>query len=101
MDRPRSRCRTSAAPFLGHVYGNNLSSDGWSEDGAQFRVNQLYYYAQYEELAFTLSAAPPDPGQLTLHLDDLQVQLGGVVGKQVFLLDGRPTPAGRRARRWR
>ena len=70
--------------LLGHVYGNNLSSDGWTEDGAQFRVNQLYYFAQYEELAFTLSAAPPDPGQLTLHLDELQVQLGGVSGNRFF-----------------
>ena len=70
--------------LLGHVYGNNLSPDGWSEDGAQFRVNQLYYFAQYEELAFTLSAAPPDPGQLTLHLDELQVQLGGVSGNRFF-----------------
>ena len=70
--------------LLGHVYGDNLSPDGWSEDGAQFRVNQLYYFAQYEELAFTLSAAPSEPGQLTLHLDELQVQLGGVSGNRFF-----------------
>ena len=70
--------------LLGHVYGNNLSPEGWSEDGVQFRANQLYYFAQYEELAFTLSAAPSDPGQLTLHLDDLEVQLGGVSGNRFF-----------------
>ena len=70
--------------LLGHVFGNNLSSDGWTEDGAQFRVNQLYYFALYDELAFTLSAAPPDPGQLTLHLDDLEVQLDGVSGNRFF-----------------
>ena len=48
--------------LLGHVHGSSLSPDGWSEDGAQYRVNQLYYFAQHEELAFTLSAAPSDPG---------------------------------------
>ena len=64
--------------------GNALSPDGWSEDGAQFRVEQLYYFPQYAELAFAVSAAPPGIGQLTLHLDDVQVQLSGAQSERYF-----------------
>ena len=64
--------------------GNALSPEGWSEDGAQFRVEQLYYYPQYSELAFAVSAAPPQLGQLTLHLDDVQVQLSGAQSERYF-----------------
>ena len=70
--------------LLGHVYGSSLSPNGWSEDGAQFSAEQLFYFAQYAELAFKLSAAPSEPGQLTLHLDDLQVQLSGGSGEKNF-----------------
>ena len=64
--------------------GNALSPDGWSEDGAQFRVEQLYYFPQYAELAFAVSAAPPGIGQLTLYLDDVQVQLSGAQSERYF-----------------
>ena len=64
--------------------GNALSPEGWSEDGARFRVEQLYYYPQYSELAFAVSAAPPQLGQLTLHLDDVQVQLSGAQSERYF-----------------
>ena len=64
--------------------GNALSPEGWSEDGAQFRVEQLYYFPQYAELAFAVSAAPPQLGQLTLHLDDVQVQLSGAQSERYF-----------------
>ena len=71
--------------LLGTVGGGNaLSPDGWSEDGEAFEVEQLYYFPQYSELAFTLSAAPSETGQLTLHLDDLQVQLRGSPGVRYF-----------------
>ena len=69
---------------LGYMFGNGLNPNGWSEDGAQFRVNQLHYFAQYEELALTLSAGVSDPEQLTLHLDDLRVELSGVSGERFF-----------------
>ena len=45
---------------------------------------QLYYYPQYSELAFAVSAAPPQLGQLTLHLDDVQVQLSGAQSERYF-----------------
>ena len=70
--------------LLGHMFGSSLSPDDWSEDGTQYRARELYYFPLYDELALTLSAAPPDPEQLTLHLDDLQVQLGGVAGNRFF-----------------
>ena len=70
--------------LLGYVFGDGLSPNGWSEDGSQFRVNSLHYFAQYNELSFTLSAGLSDPEQLTLHLDDLQAQLGGVSGEKYF-----------------
>ena len=71
--------------LLGTVGGGNaLSPDGWSEDGEPFEVEQLYYFPQYSELAFTLSVAPSETGQLTLHLDDLQVQLRGSPGVRYF-----------------
>ena len=71
--------------LLGIVGGGNaLSPDGWSEDGEAFEVEQLYYFPQYSELAFTLSVAPSETGQLTLHLDDLQVQLRGSPGVRYF-----------------
>ncbi len=61
-----------------------LSPEDWSEDGEAFEVEQLYYFPQYSELAFTLSVAPSETGQLTLHLDDLQVQLRGSPGVRYF-----------------
>ena len=71
--------------LLGYMgVGSALSSDGWSEDGEQFRVEQLYYFAQYAELAFGVSAAPSEVGQLTLHLDDVQVQLSGAARQRNF-----------------
>lgn len=70
--------------LLGYVFGTGLSPNGWSEDGVQFRVDSLRYFAQYRELAFTLSAGLSDPEQLTLHLDDLQVQLSGASGEKYF-----------------
>ena len=71
--------------LLGTVGGGNaLSPDGWSEDGEAFEVEQLYYFPQYSELAFTLSVAPSETGQLALHLDDLQVQLRGSPGVRYF-----------------
>ncbi len=39
---------------------------------------------KYAELAFAVSAAPPGIGQLTLHLDDLQVQLSGAQSERYF-----------------
>ena len=70
--------------LLGYMFGNGLNPNGWSEDGAQFRVNSLHYFAQYRELSFTLSAGVSDPEQLTLHLDDLRVELSGVSGERFF-----------------
>ena len=71
--------------LLGYVGGGNaLSPDGWSEDGAPFRVEQLYYFPQFAELAFGVSAAPAEVGQLTLHLDDVQVQLSGAARQRNF-----------------
>ena len=70
--------------LLGHLGGNGLSPNGWSEDGEPFGVEQLYYFPQYSELAFTLSVAPSETEQLTLHLDDLQVQLRGSPGVRYF-----------------
>ena len=71
--------------LLGTVGGGNaLSPDGWSEDGEAFEAEQLYYFAQYSELAFTLSVAPSETGQLTLHLDDLQMPLRGSPGVRYF-----------------
>ena len=71
--------------LLGYVGGGNaLSPDGWSEDGAPFRVEQLYYFPQFAELAFGVSAAPAEVGQLTLHLDDMQVQLSGAARQRNF-----------------
>ena len=73
-----------AGALLGYVYGSGLNPNGWTEDGKRFDVDSLRYFAQYRELAFTLSAGPSDPEQLTLHLDDLQVQLGGASGEKFF-----------------
>ena len=70
--------------LLGYIFGNNLSPNGWSEDGTQFRADSLHYFTQYQELSFTLSAGASDPGQLTLHLDDLQVELSGASGEKYF-----------------
>ena len=71
--------------LLGTVGGGNaLSPDGWSEDGEAFEAEQLYYFPQYSELAFTLSVAPSETGQLTLHLDDLQMPLRGSPGVRYF-----------------
>ena len=71
--------------LLGTVGGGNaLSPDGWSEDGEAFEAEQLYYFPQYSELAFTLSAAPLETGQLMLHLDDLQMPLRGSPGVRYF-----------------
>ena len=70
--------------LLGYVYGSGLSPNDWSDEGAQFRAEQLFYFTQYSELAFKLSAAPSEPGQLTLHLDGLQVQLSSVSGENNF-----------------
>ena len=59
--------------------GNALSPEDWSEDGQRFEVEQLYYFPQFSELVFGVSAGPPQLGQLTLHLDDVQMQLSGVL----------------------
>ena len=64
--------------------GGDLTPDGWSEDGTQFRAEQLYYYSGSSELLFYVSAWPPDSGQLTLHLDDLHLRLSEVVETQMF-----------------
>ena len=64
--------------------GGDLSPDVWTEDGTQFRAEQLYYFSGSSELAFYLSAWPPDSGQLTLHLDDLQLRLSDVEGTHMF-----------------
>ena len=64
--------------------GNALSPNGWSEDGTSFQVDQLYYFPAYAELVFKVSAAPPELGQLTLHLDNVQVQLRGVSSQRYF-----------------
>ncbi len=64
--------------------GGDLTPDGWTEDGTQFRAEQLYYYSGSSELAFDVSAWPPDSGQLTLHIDGLQLRLSEVEGTQMF-----------------
>ena len=64
--------------------GSALSPEDWSEDGQRFEVEQLYYFPQFSELAFAVSAAPPQLGQLTLHLDDVQVQLSGAPSERYF-----------------
>ena len=64
--------------------GNALSPEDWSEDGQRFEVEQLYYFPQFSELVFGVSAAPPQLGQLTLHLDDVQMQLSGVQSQRYF-----------------
>ena len=71
--------------LLGYMgFGNALSPDGWSEDGEHFVVEQLYYFAQHSELAFGIAAAPPEAGQLTLHLDDVELALSGVSSQRYF-----------------
>ena len=71
--------------LLGYMgFGNALSPGGWSEDGQPFEVEQLHYFPQFSELAFGVSAAPPQVGQLTLHLDDVQVQLSGARRQRYF-----------------
>ena len=71
--------------LLGTVGGGSaLSPEDWSEDGQRFEVEQLYYFPQYSELVFGVSAAPPQLGQLTLHLDDVQMQLSGVRSQRYF-----------------
>ena len=80
----RGGCSRLVGALLGHLGGNGLSPNGWSEDGEPFEVEQLYYFPRYSELAFTLSVAPSEPGQLTLHLDDPQVQLRGSPGVRYF-----------------
>ena len=65
--------------------GGELSPDGWTENGTQFRAEQLYYFSGSSELAFYLSGAPQDSGQLTLHLDDLQLRLSDVEGTHRFI----------------
>ena len=62
----------------------NLTPDGWTEDGKQFRAEQLYYFSGSSELVFDVSASPPDSGQLTLHVDDLQLRLSDVEGTRMF-----------------
>ena len=64
--------------------GGDLTPDGWTEDGTQFRAEHLYYYSGSSELVFDLSAWPPDSGQLTLHIDGLQLRLSEVEGTQMF-----------------
>ena len=86
--------------LLGYLgSGNALSPNGWSEDGVQFRVEQLTYFAQYSELAFQVSSAPSQAGELRLHLDDLELERTTCMGGGSST--GRTTPAGRRGRRWR
>ena len=71
--------------LLGYLgFGNALSPDGWSEDGVQFSVEQLTYLAQYSELAFQVSSAPSQAGQLRLHLDDLELEPDNVHGGRYF-----------------
>ena len=71
--------------LLGYLgFGNALSPDGWSEDGVQFSVEQLAYLAQYSELAFQVSSAPSQAGQLRLHLDDLELEPDNVHGGRYF-----------------
>ena len=71
--------------LLGYLgSGNALSPNGWSEDGVQFRVEQLTYFAQYSELAFQVSSAPSQAGQLRLHLDDLELEPDNVHGGRYF-----------------
>ena len=64
--------------------GGDLTPDGWTEDARPFRAEQLYYYSGSSELAFDVSAWPPDSGQLTLHVDALQLRLSEVEGTQLF-----------------
>ena len=65
--------------------GGALSPDGWTEDGEHFRVENLYFYPGSSELAYDLDAAPSESGQLTLHLDDLQLQLIDVESMDFFV----------------
>ena len=69
---------------LGHVGSGNLAPDRWTEQGVQYRVTYLYYFPEHSELAFQVTAAPPEPGELTLHLDELQVELSGATGQRGF-----------------
>ena len=64
--------------------GGDLTPDGWTEDGRPFRAEQLYWYSGSSELAFGVSAWPPDSGELTLHVDDLQLRLSEVEGTRLF-----------------
>ena len=64
--------------------GGDLSPDGWTEDGRQFSARSLYYYGADSRVVFHVSAWPPDSGELTLHLDDLQLRLSDVEGAREF-----------------
>ena len=64
--------------------GGDLSPDGWTEDGKQFSARNLYYYGAHSELVFHVSAWPPESGQLTLHLDALQLRLNDAEGTREF-----------------
>jgi len=65
--------------------GGSLSPDGWTEDGVRYSAGDLYFYPGSSELAFATASAPPEPGQLTLHLDDLQLRLDDVEGLNFFV----------------
>ena len=71
----------SVRDFGGAVLGDmglgDLSPNTWSEEGETYRAERLYYAPQYTELVFGVSATLPDATELTLHLDELQVQLSG------------------------
>ena len=60
---------------LGDLGAGGLSPDTWSEGAEQYRATQLYYLPGYSRLTFAVSARLPEPGQLTLHLDELAVRL--------------------------
>ena len=60
------------------LYGDHagsVSPDSWIEDGEQFEVLNLYYMPGRYWLAFQVSASLGEPGELTLHLDDLELPL--------------------------
>ncbi len=65
--------------------GGSLSPDGWTEDGVRYSAGNLYFFPGSSELAFSTASAPPEPGQLTLHLDDLQLRLDDVEGLNFFV----------------
>ena len=65
--------------------GGALSPDSWTEDVVRYSAGNLYFFPSSSELVFSTASALPESGQLTLHLDDLRLQLDDVEGLSFFV----------------